>query len=563
MSLKDKNVVVTGGSRGLGLGLVEALVAHGARVTVVARDSDALEFVRARLGVATISADVTEEAAAHRILAEVRPDILALNAGAKPRMGRLDQLSWADFTATWETDVKAGLYWLQAALNLPLKPGSQVLVGSSGAAENGSPLSGGYAGAKRMLWFMAKYANSVSKQKDLGIRFQAIVPQQIVGDTGVGDAGAERLRARHEHQARRVPGPFRRADAAPGVRREGCFRAGRPEICRGLRLRAQGRHGSYNDGGSGGLSAGRSSLNHERRAGLIALAGDLRPELHRYCARLMGSVIDGEDVVQDTLVRAFVALQDLEETPPLRPWLFRIAHNRALDLLRSRAVRMAEPIDAASDVADSASPDPVEMLMRQEAVKTAVSRFAELPTLQRSVVILKDVLDELLIEIAALLDLTVDAVKGHLARGRARLREINAQASPLPEARPASAAVARYVALFNQRDWDSLRALLADDVKLIQSSHPLRVGPADVGLFFTIYAKSDGVWLAPAWLEGREVIAVFEDRADPKPSYMMWLEWRDGRISFIRDYRHVRYVAADAELVLAPDAEPASDGAAH
>jgi RNA polymerase sigma factor (sigma-70 family) len=305
------------------------------------------------------------------------------------------------------------------------------------------------------------------------------------------------------------------------------------------------------------LSAGHPSPNSDRRAGLLALAGELRPELHRYCARLMGSVIDGEDVVQDTLVRAFVALQELEkqgleETPPLRPWLFRIAHNRALDLLRSRAVRMAEPIDAASDVADSASPDPVEMLMRQEAVKTAVSRFAELPTLQRSVVILKDVLDESLIEIAALLDLTVDAVKGHLARGRARLREINAQAGPFPDARPASAAVARYVALFHQRDWDSLRALLADDVKLNQSSHPLRVGPADVGLFFTIYAKSDGVWLAPAWLEGREVIAVFEDRADPKPSYMMWLEWRDGRISFIHDYRHVRYVAADAELALAP-----------
>ena len=190
MSLKDKNVVVTGGSRGLGLGLVEALVARGARVTVVARDADALQSVRARLGVATISADVTDETAARRILAEVRPDILVLNAGAKPRMGRLDQISWADFTATWETDVKAGLYWLQAALNLPLKPGARVLVGSSGAAVNGSPLSGGYAGAKRNLWFMAKYANSVSEQKHLGIRFQAIVPQQIVGDTGVGDAGA-------------------------------------------------------------------------------------------------------------------------------------------------------------------------------------------------------------------------------------------------------------------------------------------------------------------------------------------------------------------------------------
>jgi NAD(P)-dependent dehydrogenase (short-subunit alcohol dehydrogenase family) len=190
MSLKNKNVVVTGGSRGLGLGLVEALVAHGASVTVVARGADALGSVRARLGVATISADVTDETAAQRILAEVRPDILALNAGAPPRMGRLDQVSWADFTATWETDVKAGLYWLQAALNLPLKPGSRVLVGSSGAAENGSPLSGGYAGAKRMLWFMARYANGVAAQKALGIRFQAIVPQQIIGGTGVGDAGA-------------------------------------------------------------------------------------------------------------------------------------------------------------------------------------------------------------------------------------------------------------------------------------------------------------------------------------------------------------------------------------
>jgi RNA polymerase sigma factor (sigma-70 family) len=273
----------------------------------------------------------------------------------------------------------------------------------------------------------------------------------------------------------------------------------------------------------------------------------------------MGSVIDGEDVVQDTFVRAFVALPELEEMTPLRPWLFRIAHNRALDLLRSRAVRNAEPIDAAPDAADPASPDPMETLMRQEAVETAVSRFAELPILQRSIVILKDVLDESLMEIAALLDLTVEAVKGHLARGRGRLREINAQAGPPPDARTASAAVLRYVALFNRRDWDGLRALLADDVKLNQASYPLRVGPADVGMFFTIYAKSDAVWLAPAWLEGREVIAVFEDRADPKPSCMMWLEWRDGRINFIHDYRHARYVVADVDLIPAPNTSAASD----
>src|SRR5580704_4677099 len=144
MSLKDKTIVVTGGSRGLGLGLVEALVEQGAKVTVVARDQGALATVKQRLGVAVISADITEEGVAQRILADVRPEILVLNAGVTPRMGRLDQLSWADFSTTWETDVKAGLYWLQAALKLPLQPGSRVLVGSSGAAENGSPLSGGY-----------------------------------------------------------------------------------------------------------------------------------------------------------------------------------------------------------------------------------------------------------------------------------------------------------------------------------------------------------------------------------------------------------------------------------
>src|SRR5258705_8225954 len=106
------------------------------------------------------------------MLAGSSPAFGAMSRGRPPPMGRLDQMSWADFTAVWETDVKAGFYWLQAALNLPLKPGSRVLVGSSGAAVNGSPMSGGYAGAKRMLWFMAKYANGVAEQKGLGIRFQ-------------------------------------------------------------------------------------------------------------------------------------------------------------------------------------------------------------------------------------------------------------------------------------------------------------------------------------------------------------------------------------------------------
>jgi hypothetical protein len=163
-------------------------------------------------------------------------------------------------------------------------------------------------------------------------------------------------------------------------------------------------------------------------------------------------------------------------------------------------------------------------------------------------------------DIAELLDLTVDAVKAHLARGRLCLREINAQAVTLAEARPASAAVARYVALFNAQNWDGLRALLADDVRLHQSTYPVRVGAADVGTFFTIYARFEGVKLLPAWVEEREVIAVFEEGAGAKPSYFMWLEWRNGRISFIRDYRYARYIVNDAALMLAPDGQPAGDG---
>jgi len=311
------------------------------------------------------------------------------------------------------------------------------------------------------------------------------------------------------------------------------------------------------------LSATPTSPPTVRQAQLLALVDELRPELHRYCARLMGSVIDGEDVVQDAFARAFVALNELEEDAPMRAWLFRIAHNRALDLLRSRAIRATEPIEAAHEVADPESVDPMELMIRREAVETAVSRFVELPTVQRSVVILKDVLDQSLEEIAAMLDLTVNAVKAHLARGRARLKAINAQAPAQPAPRSPSPDLARYVAMFNRRDWDGLRAMLADDVQLIQSTYPLRAGAADVGMFFGIYSRSAPVRLAPAWLDGREVIAVYEDPQAVKPSYLMWLEWKDGRISFIRDYKYVRYVIDDAELVLAPDATPPGEGKAH
>ncbi|MEP6874177.1 MAG: SDR family oxidoreductase, partial [Burkholderiales bacterium] len=162
-----------------------------ARVTVVARDPERLADVSTRLGVDVIAGDITDGGLARRVLHEVRPFVLVLNAGATPPMGALDELNWEDFSRAWDVDVKAGFHWLQEALRLPLPPGSRVIIGSSGAAVNGSPLSGSYAGAKRMLWLLAGYANGIAAERDLDIRFQAILPQQIIGDTDLGRAAAE------------------------------------------------------------------------------------------------------------------------------------------------------------------------------------------------------------------------------------------------------------------------------------------------------------------------------------------------------------------------------------
>lgn len=191
MNFTHTPILIIGGSRGLGRGIAEALKARGAAVTVVARPSDALDAVRTELGIATMAADITEATAAVRILRDVDPGIMVLNAGLPPPMAPIDTIRWEDFTATWEHDVRAGLQWVQAALSQPLKPGSRVLVTSSGAAIGGSPMSGGYGGAKRMLWFIAHYANALSAQKGLGIRFQTLIPRQMVAGTGTGDAGSQ------------------------------------------------------------------------------------------------------------------------------------------------------------------------------------------------------------------------------------------------------------------------------------------------------------------------------------------------------------------------------------
>jgi RNA polymerase sigma-70 factor (ECF subfamily) len=277
------------------------------------------------------------------------------------------------------------------------------------------------------------------------------------------------------------------------------------------------------------------------RQQFLALIEPVRPELHRYCARMTGSLADGEDVVQDTLAIACYELSQMKALPPLRPWLFRIAHNRAIDHLRRERLRQAEPLDAAADVAGDAASEPDEALARQPAVRAAIASFLALPPTQRACVILKDVLDHSLDEIATELGSSVPAVKAALHR--ARLALASADAPPAPP-RDVSAGLRRYAALFNAHDWDGVRALLADDVRLDLVSRRKLAG-REVGTYFSNYESQRGWRVAPAWLDGDEVLAVRLD-GQARPAYFNALRWRGDRVSTITDHRYVPYIARDA-----------------
>jgi NAD(P)-dependent dehydrogenase (short-subunit alcohol dehydrogenase family) len=187
--LAGKTAVVVGGSRGFGEGIVRALAAEGAAVWALGRDAERLAALKQLVaGVQTLRADVTEANTAPETLRAARPDILVLNAGATPTMAPVHQQSWEEFARTWETDVRMTFAFGKEALLQPLAPGSTVIILSSGAAIGGSPLSGAYAGAKRMQWLLAQYLQGESDALKRGIRFVALLPNQISPATELGSA---------------------------------------------------------------------------------------------------------------------------------------------------------------------------------------------------------------------------------------------------------------------------------------------------------------------------------------------------------------------------------------
>ena len=175
-AFESQTAIVTGGSRGLGRGIAEALTARKMRVVILARDAAQLQTAAKELCAEPVAADVADAIASGRLLQELKPDVLVLCAGASPLLRPLHLHTWQTFSQNWETDTKATFAWLRDALLLPMKSGSHVIVISSAAAIHGSPLSGGYAGAKRMQWFLAEYADQEAARLKLNIRFHCLLP---------------------------------------------------------------------------------------------------------------------------------------------------------------------------------------------------------------------------------------------------------------------------------------------------------------------------------------------------------------------------------------------------
>lgn len=276
----------------------------------------------------------------------------------------------------------------------------------------------------------------------------------------------------------------------------------------------------------------------DAREQFLALVADVRPELHRYCARLVGSVIEGEDLVQDALAKAFYALSLAPELPPLRPWLFRIAHNAAIDHLKSHGHKLTELHPDLETVGDA---DRLDEGRDPAAVRAALGRFLAMPLAQRSAVILKDVLGHSLEETAETMGTTVMAVKAALVRGRGNLAKAEQDEKKVEGSE--RTVLDRYAHLFNARDWDGLRTLIGDDCRLDLVSKSQRRGP-QVGAYLARYEK-EPARLRVGRLEGRAALAVYLRDAEA-PSYFILLEVEAGQVALIRDFRYVPYIAAEA-----------------
>ncbi|MGF6154868.1 RNA polymerase sigma factor (sigma-70 family) [Ensifer sp. KUDG1] len=271
---------------------------------------------------------------------------------------------------------------------------------------------------------------------------------------------------------------------------------------------------------------------------------EVRPRLHRYCARMTGSAVDGEDVLQDTLIKAVQARADGVKVDNLEGWLLRIAHNTSLDFLRRRSRHKIVPLF--DDMEDAPLPE-------ADIVAVGFQTFLQLPELQRCAVILKDVLGHSIEEIVDIADCTPAAAKSALQRARVALRQLAQRPEDmrLPLMSDANRQkMASFVRFFQGGDFDAIRAMLADDVKLELVNRLKLEGREGIGRYFTRYAQETRWRFALGAIEGRPAMLVF-DSVGPmeKPVHFVILDWRGDEIGAIRDFLFAPYVLETVDWV--------------
>ncbi|MFB9981149.1 sigma-70 family RNA polymerase sigma factor [Mesorhizobium kowhaii] len=269
-----------------------------------------------------------------------------------------------------------------------------------------------------------------------------------------------------------------------------------------------------------------------RYAAFLETVSHLRVKLHRYCARMTGSALDGEDIMQEALFEAYRKIERLDDAQALRPWLFRIAHNRCIDFIRNRRARQrAEAGYAGDDIVPPVEP-------AGPGAGRAIERLVvHLPPKERACVLLKDVFDHSLEEIADLVGSTTGGVKSALNRGRAKLAALPAQPVAAPAHDPELARLLdRYVELFNIRDWDGVRTLASADARLRVSD--CYNGLLSASPYFVEYERSELPWRMRRGAIGGEIVLVLDRLYGDawRPAYLVRIHAADGVIDHITDY---------------------------
>jgi RNA polymerase sigma-70 factor (ECF subfamily) len=284
------------------------------------------------------------------------------------------------------------------------------------------------------------------------------------------------------------------------------------------------------------------------RPALEAMLAGLRPRLHRYCARMSGSVIDGEDIVQETFLKALNALDGNMTVERPEQWLFRIAHNAAQDRLRRRNRERSRTSEADMTTIE----DPSGRADARHITLTSLRTFMQLPVAQRSAVILVDVLGLSLHETCDVTGATLAATKAALHRGRAHLRSLAEE--PAETVRPALGAdderrLRRYVDLFNARDFNAVRALVAQDIQLEVVNRTRMRGRAEVSNYFGNYDRAQDWILSLGFVDGNPAILVHDlSGSDPTPRGFMLLQWLGDEVVSIRDFRYAPYCLDGADI---------------